>query len=126
MLKFGLSAALFIAAAQALAQPQGAPAPQAPPSEIEQASRTFSQCIRTGVRAVPASVTPEAGATTVLAGCATQRQTLERLVLAHINGPAVPEPQKAAAREQLRTGMASAATQVTNAIRQSRTARPAQ
>src|SRR3954471_8068272 len=97
MLKFGFSAALFLAAAPALAQPPaggtpppagGAAAQPAQPAQpspadvsaVQQAGQAFGTCVSGGVRSVPASVTPEAGATTVMSGCATQRQALVQAV----------------------------------------------
>ncbi len=118
MLKYSLSAALLLAAAPVAAQPQAsAPAGQA---AIQQAAQAFGQCVGTGVQGVAATVAPEAGAASVLAACATQRQQLEQAVEAMIASSGMPEAQKAAARQQVRDRLAAAEAQVAGAIRQSR------
>jgi hypothetical protein len=127
--------ALCLAVAPAFAQAQTAPAqpatpppagqtPAGPPpaavSAVQQAAGAFGQCVETGVAAVPASVTPEAGATNVMSGCATQRQALEQAVQALI--ATLPEAQRAAGQEQLRTQMAAVEGQIAAGIRQQRAA----
>ena len=126
MLKYGLSIALLCGATTALAQ--NAPAPAAstttppPPAvqAIQQAAMGFGQCIQTGVQGVPASVTPEAGATRVLGGCATQRQQLVQAAEAFI--ATMPADQQAGARTQLNTQLGAAETQIASVIRQQRAA----
>src|SRR3954453_6755455 len=67
--KFALSAALFFAAAPALAQaPAGGAAAAQPPqpspaaiAAIQQAAQIFGTCVSGGMQSVPASATPEAG-----------------------------------------------------------------
>jgi ascorbate-specific PTS system EIIC-type component UlaA len=78
----------------------------------------FSQCIRAGISGVAGTVSPEAGAGTVLNRCAPQRQALEASVETMI--ATMPEAEKAAAREQMRTQLGQIRTQVAAAIRQSR------
>ena len=99
-----------------------APAPPAPPAAettaIQQAAMAFGQCLQTGVGTVPATVTPEAGATSVVNGCATQRQGLEQAAQALI--ATMPEAQRAAAQEQLRSQLGSVEGQVASGIRQMR------
>ena len=117
-------AILCLAATPALAQNTTAPAaaPAAPSQEsitaIQTAAAAFGQCIQTGVAAVPASVTPEAGATNVLNGCATQRTAVEAAVQAMI--ATLPEAQRTMAQEQLRSQVAGIPTQIADGIRQSR------
>lgn len=118
-------AILCLVATPALAQNQTAPAANAGPSPeamaaIQTAGAAFGQCIQTGVAAVPASVTPEAGATSVLNGCATQRNAIEQVVQSMI--AALPEDRRAMAQEQLRTQLAGLPTEIANGIRQSRAA----
>ena len=125
MLKFGLSAALLIAAATpAFAQSKPAAPkasiPDAVKVAVEQAAQAFATCVNAGVQAVPTSVTPEAGAANVLSGCTTQRQALERAVEAGIAASNLPEDRKAAARERVRNRLAQAQTQIASGIRQSR------
>ena len=119
MTRFGFSAALLIAAAPAAAQQAAAPAP-AGGAEIQQAATAFGQCIQTGAQGVAATVTPEAGAASVLSGCAGQRAALERAAEAMINSPAVPADKKAVAREQLRSQMAAVPTKIADGIRMMR------
>src|SRR5580765_7779960 len=87
-LKLGLSAALLMVAAPALAQPPAASVPPpastqeagGPFAAIQQAAAAFSQCLSTGTQHVEASVTPEAGVTSVENGCAAQREALDQVV----------------------------------------------
>ena len=111
MLKYGLSAALLVAALPAFAQN---PAPSGAQSAIGQTAQVFAQCVQAGIAAVPAAVTPEAGATTVLGGCATQFQALQQAAEAMI--ATMPADQQAAARDQMRSQIAAAETQVAGLI----------
>lgn len=136
MLKYGLSVALLSFAGTALAQNQ-APA-SAPPAQsqaataaeqpagaqaIQQAAMSFGQCVSTGIQGVPATVTPEAGATNVLGACATQRQQLVQAAEAMI--ATMPAAEQEAARNTMNTQLADAETQIANAIRQMRSSPPA-
>ena len=119
MLKIGLSAALLVLAAPALAQdPQGGPTP--PPAFMASA-QAFGQCVGTGIGGLAATVTPEAGATQVLAACATQRTALETQFEAWVASPAFPEAARAPARAQFRERLAGAEAQIAAGIRQGRT-----
>jgi hypothetical protein len=123
MMRYGLSAALLFAAAPVLAQQAAPAAPQSPAqAEVQNAAIAFGQCVQTGAMALAATVTPEAGAATVLGGCINQKQALERAAEKMIASPAVPEDRKAAAREQLRTQLAAVPSQIANGIRQMRAA----
>ena len=117
-------AVLCLAAVPAIAQNQTTPAPAAPAgpppeamSAIQTAAQAFGQCVQTGAQAVPASVTPEAGATTVLAGCTTQKSTLEQAVRALL--ATLPAEQRAAGEAQLNAQLAAVPGQVADGIRQS-------
>lgn len=125
MRRFSILAILCLAASPALAQNQTAPAasaPAGPPPEqvaaVQTASSAFGTCIQTGVMGVAATVTPEAGATSVLAGCATQRQAVETAVQALI--ATLPEAQRSMAQEQLRTQLAGLPAQIAGGIQQMR------
>jgi hypothetical protein len=129
-LKFGLFAALLLAASAAAAQPPAAgpaspqPAPPAgPQAAIQQAGMAFGQCISAAIQSVPASLTPEAGAASVMAGCATQRGELDRSVDAMI--ATIPETERATAHAQYQSQIGQAETQIADAIRQRRVAPPA-
>ena len=87
---------------------------------VQQAGMAFGQCLQTGVMGVPATVTPEAGATTVLSGCATQRQALEQAANALV--AALPEDQRAAAQERVRGQLAAVPGQIAAGIQQMRAA----
>ena len=122
-LKFGLSAVLLLAASPIAAQPPAAaPAPQAAPTgpeaAIQRTAMAFGQCISAGIQGLSATVTPEAGATAVLNGCAAQRGDLTRSVDAMI--ATIPEDQRAAAHTQFESQMGQAQTQIAAAIRQRR------
>jgi hypothetical protein len=92
-------------------------------SAIQAAALGFAQCVMAGVQALPASVTPQTGATNVLAGCATQRQQLDQAAEGYIG--TLPQDAQAAAREQYRTQIAGAESQVAARITQMRAAPPA-
>jgi len=109
--RFALSAALALTGMPALAQPP-ATAPsggtaaaqqyQPTPAEtaaIQQAAQGFGGCIQSGVGALPATVAADAGAATVIANCASQRQALVAAIEAMI--PHMPADQQAAARAQV-------------------------
>ena len=125
MPRFTVFAFLCLAATPAFAQNQAAPAaPAGPPPEamaaVQAAGSAFGQCIQTGVMGVPAAVTPEAGATTVLNGCATQRTALEGAVQTLI--AALPAEQRAMAQEQARSQLAGVPAQIAAGIQQMRAA----
>ncbi len=127
MFRLSALAAVLLAAGPAFAQNQTAPAPAAPAgpppeamSAIQTAAAAFGQCVQAGVQGVPASVTPEAGATTVIAGCATQKQAVEQAVRALL--ATLPAEQRAAGEAQLASQLGSLPTQVADGIRQSRAA----
>ena len=127
-------ATLLIAAAPQTATPatpatpaavQAAPAqPQdvAPPPEFIQAAQAFGQCIGQTSQALPATTAPEAGAKQALAGCATQKTTLETRFETWVSGPGFPEAGRATAREQFRTQMAGVEPQIAERLRTARAA----
>jgi hypothetical protein len=125
--KFGLSAVLLLIAAPAAAQPPAAapPAPQpatpsGPDAAIQRTAMAFGQCISAGVQNVSASVTPEAGAAAVLAGCAAQRDALAQSVDAAI--ATAPEDKRAGAHAQFESQMAQVPAQIAEGIRRHRAA----
>lgn len=126
MLKYGLFIALMSAGGAAFAQ-EAAPAPAAPApamtpeqSAIQTAAMGLGQCVMTGAQGLAADVTPQAGATRILAGCSTQRQQLDRAVEAYIG--TLPEDEKAPARAQYQSQMADAETRIAARITQQRAA----
>ena len=124
MFRTSFLAVLCVAAVPAFAQAQTTPAPAGPPPEamaaIQTAAQAFGQCVQTGAQAVPASVTPEAGATTVLAACSTQKSTLEQAVRALL--ATLPAEQRTAGEAQLNAQIAAVPGQIADGIRQSRAA----
>jgi hypothetical protein len=128
--KFALSAALLFAAAPALAQaPAGGtaaqPAQPAQPSPaaiaaVQQAAQGFGTCVSGGMQSVPASDTPEAGATTVLGGCAAQRQAMVQAAEALV--ASLPADQQTAAHAQMESQLGQIPAQVADGIRQMRAA----
>jgi hypothetical protein len=116
MFKLSFTAVLLLAAASAVAQPiVTAPEPR---GQLQQASMAFGQCVQTGITGLPASVTPEAGAAAVLAGCSSPRQALENAAQSFI--VTLPEAEQASAREMLRTQFGGIENQIANGIRSSR------
>jgi hypothetical protein len=125
MFRTSFLAVLCIAAVPAFAQNQTTPAPAAPAgpsadamSAIQTAAQAFGQCVQSGALAVPATVTPEAGATTVLAGCSTQKSTLEQAVRSLL--ATLPAEQRTAGEAQLNAQLTALPTQVADGIRQAR------
>jgi hypothetical protein len=126
MLKRALFAGLALTAVPTLAQPpqsqSGPDVPQAPTPAIQAAGEAFGTCIGAGIGGLPDSATPDAGATSVLAACARQRDALVAAIESFISGGAMPAEQKQAALTQVRAQFAQAQTEIANAIRQSRAA----
>ena len=141
MLRFVVCAACLAAAVPAFAQTSGTPTPQASPPasqrpntaqstqapamtgaqlQIQQTAMAFGQCIQAGVRGLAGTVTPEAGATAVLGGCAAQKTALEGAAQGYI--ATLPEDQRAAAQEQLTSHLGGVEAQVAAAIRAQRAA----
>ena len=124
MFRTSFLALLFVAAAPAFAQNTTTPAPAGPSQEaitaIQTAAAAFGQCVQAGTAAVPAAVTPEAGATTVLAGCSAQKQAIEQAVRALL--ATLPAEQRAAGEAQLAAQIAGVPGQIADGIRQSRAA----
>jgi hypothetical protein len=131
LLRFALSAAMLAAAAPALAQPPAAPAappasssappsaaPTGPAAAIQPAAMAYSQCLSAGVAGVAATATPEAGATSVMNGCAAQRTALDQAVEGLLT--TLPAEQQAAGRAQYQSQIGEVPTQIAGAIRQSR------
>ena len=132
MIRFPLAAA-FIIALPAVVEAQP-PAPAAPPapaspapapvtpdtSAVQQAGMAFGSCIETGLANVPASATPEAGASSVTSGCAAQLHALEPAAEAFI--AQLPEDQRTPAETNLHARLGEVETQVADAIRQQRAA----
>lgn len=130
VLKLGLSVILLSAALPTAAQPRAGVSPAPPPAvspdqkaAIQRTAMAFGQCISAGIQSLSATVTPEAGATAVLGGCAAQRGELIQSVEAMI--ATMPEAQRAEAHAQLETQMGQAGAQIAGAIRQRRAAPPA-
>ena len=121
--RISVSATLLCCAGAAFAQaqaPAAQPAASGPQAAIQQTAMAFSQCLQTGIQSVAATVTPEAGATSVLGGCASQRQQLEGAINALI--ATLPADQQAGAREHARTQLAAAQAQVAAEITRLRAA----
>ena len=120
MLKYGLSAAALMLASPALAQPpQGGPTP---PPEFIQAAQAFGQCIGSNLSSLAATVTPEAGASQAIAGCAAQKTALETRFEAWVSSASFPAEGREIARQQFRTQLGGAEAQIAATIRQQRAA----
>lgn len=123
MLKYGLSAALLVAALPAVAQPAPAPAPSGPPPAIQQAGQAFGECIGGGMRGLAATVTPEAGAASIVGACTVQRDALAQAAEAFIN--TMPEAQRSQALTQMRAELGGLEADIAGAIRRQRAAQAA-
>lgn len=111
-------ALVLLAAAPALAHAQ----PAGMPADIQPAAQAFGQCIGKAAQGLGAAVTPEAGAKTILAGCAAERTALEGAVESFIATSPMSDAEKAGARQQMRAEMAKAETEIAQMIRQRRSA----
>jgi hypothetical protein len=128
MSRFPILAVLCLATLPTAALAQPAPAAGQPPAgpppaamaTIQQAGTAFGQCVQAGVQNVPATVTPEAGAASVLGGCVSQRQQLEQAVQALL--ATLPAEQRAVGQERLRTELGGIEGQIAAGIRQRRAA----
>ena len=128
MLKYGLSAALLVAALPAFAQPappfrtEGAP-PMAPNAEIQQAGQAFGECLGSGMRGLAATVTPEAGAAGIVGACTAQRDALVQAAEAFIT--TLPEARRSQALTQMRAEIGGIEADIAGAIRSQRAAQAA-
>jgi hypothetical protein len=115
------SAILLAAAATSLAgqPPEGAPEP---PAAFIQAAQAFGQCLQGGAAKLAATITPEAGATQVVAGCAQQRTDLDAQFEVWISGSGFPEAGRMIAREQFQAELKQVESQVADGIRRGRAA----
>jgi hypothetical protein len=125
MLKSLFAVALLSSSGIALAQ-EAAPAQVPSPAQaaamqsIQSAATSFGQCVSTGMQGVTADVTPEAGATSVLGACATQKDALVVAAEAFIS--TLPDADRPAAQAQMRSQLDEAEAQIAGAIRQQREA----
>jgi len=119
MLKYALPAAAGLLAATSASAQEGAGGMAA---SIEVPAKAFGECLKTGIAGVSATVTPEAGASSVLAGCASQKTALETAADAMIAGLPITDAQKAEIRTQMKAEFAKAETQIADAIRKRRAA----
>lgn len=120
-----MAVSMILAALLTAQTPTPPPAPEdsaraAAGAKIQASAQAFSACIGPKVAAVPASLTPEQGADSVLAACRTEQTALQTAAETMIAG--VPADKQAGARKQLADGMALARTQIAGAITQMRAA----
>lgn len=107
--------ALVLAQATTPATPPAAPAGAA---AIQASAQAFSGCIGPKISTVPATMTPEQGAESVLTACKTEETALRGAVEEMLK--TLPADQQAMGRQQLDQGMAQARTQIAEGIRQMR------
>ena len=132
MLKTAFSAALFLTASAAIAQPARTPPPAnapaaphqqvAPPPAFMQAAQAFGECVEGASSRLPLTVTPEAAAAQALAACAAQKTAVETQFEAWVVSDTFPAEGRDIARTQFRSQFAQAEGQIANAIRQQRAA----
>lgn len=115
-----MAVASILALVLAQATTPAAPAAPAGAAEIQTTAQAFSACIGPKVAAVPATMTPEQGADSVLAACKTEQDGLRGAVEAML--ATLPADQQAMGRQQLDMGMAQARTGIAEGIRQKRAA----
>ncbi len=111
--------ALVLAQAATPATPPAGP-PAGAQQAIQSAATAFSTCLGPKVAAVPATMTPEQGADSVLAACKTEETALRGAVETML--ASVPAEYQAMGRQQLNDGMSQARTQIADSIRQKRAA----
>ncbi|HET9509566.1 MAG TPA: hypothetical protein VFO80_00295 [Sphingomonas sp.] len=118
-----MAVASILALVLAQATTPAAPPPAAPPAgaaTIQTSAQAFSACLGPKVGAVPATMTPEQGADSVLAACKTEQDALRSAVEAML--ATAPAEYQTMGRQQLNDGMAQARTQIADSIRQKRAA----
>lgn len=133
MLKTAFSAALFLTASVAVAQPAQTPPPAAapqqqpitPPPAFVQAAQAFGQCVEGAAGQIPTTVAPEVAASQALATCATQKTAIETQFEAWVASDAFPAAGRDMARTQFRGQMAQVEAQIATAIRERRAGPPA-
>jgi hypothetical protein len=114
-------AMMLAATATSLAdQPPGG-APEPSPAFI-QAAQEFGQCLQRGAAKLAATVTPEAGATQVVAGCTQQRTDLSTHFEAWVSSSGFPEAGRPIAREEFQAELNRVETHVAAGIRRARAA----
>ena len=124
MLKTVFLSVLLAASGAAIAQTAAPAAPAAPTDPIQAAVQTnaiaFGQCVVGGIAAVPASVTPQAGAAQIMGNCSSQKLELTRAAEAMI--AALPADRRAGATTQLQTRLAGAEAEIAAEIARRRAA----
>jgi hypothetical protein len=120
MFKTVLGAALFVAAAPALAQAPDQGPPSAPPPEFIQAAQAFGECIGGAIGAAASTLTPEAAADQAVAGCAQQRTALDGAFASW--SATFPEAVRAMAQEQFRSRMGNVQSAIAAEVRRRREA----
>ncbi len=116
----GFAILLAANAASLAAQPPGG-APEPPPAFL-QAAQAFGQCLQGGAAKLAAAITPEAGATQVVAGCTQQRTDLSIQFEAWVSSSGFPEAGRSIAREEFQAELNRVETQVAAGIRRARAA----
>ena len=103
-------------------QTGSAPAqPMTPSPEFMTAAQAFGQCLGGKIGASPATVAPEAASRQALAGCATQKATLQTTFETWVAGPTFPPAGRTEARAQFKAQMDGLETQIASQIRETRT-----
>jgi len=115
---------ILLLAAAAFAQSPAGPKAGTPPVKsaadlpISKATRAFRACIDSKAGAVPASVTPEAGADLLIKQCEPERAKMEATFEAMI--APFPQPVQVKAREEYRAGMADGRRVIVEGLRKMR------
>ena len=124
MLKTVFVSALIALSGAAAAQTAAPAAPAAQPDPLQVALQTnamaFGQCVVGGIAAVPATVTPQAGASQIMGNCNAQKLQLVQAAEAMI--AALPEDRRATATAALQTRLASAEGEIAEEITRRRAA----
>jgi hypothetical protein len=122
-IKFSIALLALTTSGAALGQgsvPNAAQAPTAQQMAVQQTAVAFGQCVSSGLAGVTASVSAQAGASTVLGGCATQRDQLVGAARALI--ATLPEAERAAATQELENQLGQAQARVAAEIERRRAA----
>jgi hypothetical protein len=105
---------------------QGQVARIRPSPELVNAYQAWGKCMDDGVKAVPATETPEAAGPRVAAACATQLNAVATIGERWISGLRLPAAQSAQLRQKLKTETTGVEQRVIARLRQMRApARPA-
>lgn len=117
-----LAAPVLAQTAAPPAAPPAAPQNYAPQPTFIAAAQAFGACVKQTTAAIPATVTPQAGAQQAVTTCAAQRAALDASFEAWVSSPAFPAAGRQIARDRYQEEMAQISTKIADGIIEGRAA----